>query len=258
VKIWHNARLTEQLTLPAVQAAWLTGDGAFETIRTYHSKPFALGLHLQRLQISLAKLGITGPAETELSTAVNAVIEANEPTDNGRLRVTVFSDGQYLVTHQLYEPDHGSVSLARNPETKFSAYTLSDVKSVSYAENFRALRLAQKRGFTDTVFFNEKKHLVESALANVIWLSEGTWYTPTLSSGCLPGITRQLLIENFGLQESDLAESAISAVEGLALVSSLREIVQVERYESKFYPSSKSLTQLQSSFHSWIRSKLCL
>ncbi len=45
-------------------------------------------------------------------------------------------------------------------------------------------------------------------------------------------------------------------VETLALVSSLREIQAIERYESILYPISKSLTELQSSFHAWVRDKL--
>jgi hypothetical protein len=65
-----------------------------------------------------------------------------------------------------------------------------------------------------------------------------------------------LLIEHFEIRESTLQESDLGKVESLALVSSLREIQAIERYESILYPISKSLTELQSSFHAWVRDKL--
>ena len=99
---------------------------------------------------------------------------------------------------------------------------------------------------------------MESALANVIWLEGERWFTPPLASGCLPGITRALLIENFGVQEAVLPISTMESVQGLALTSSLREIVGIERYEGNLYPTSKELKQLQTSFSSWVLGKLAL
>jgi branched-subunit amino acid aminotransferase/4-amino-4-deoxychorismate lyase len=144
----------------------------------------------------------------------------------------------------------------RYPDTRFSGYSISSTKSSSYAENFRALRLAQSNGYDDCVFINEKGEVVESSMANILWLRDGLWHTPRTAGGALPGVTRALLIDSFGVQESTLVESDLPKVESLALVSSLREVQGVERYESILYPISKSLTELQSSFHSWVRDKL--
>ncbi|MEY3148927.1 MAG: hypothetical protein RL029_201 [Actinomycetota bacterium] len=256
LKIWHNDQLVDQVQLAATSSAWLMGDGAFETIRTYQGKPFAIEDHLGRLQNSLARLQIEAPESNLILKGVDSVIAANPHLQTGRLRITVFSDGQLLISHLPHVVNTAPAKLMRYPDTKFSGYSISGTKSTSYAENFRALRLAQSNGYDDCVFINEKDEVVESSMANILWLKEGAWHTPRTTGGALPGVTRALLIENFGVQESTLVESDLPKVESLALVSSLREVQGVERYESILYPISKSLTELQSSFHSWVRDKL--
>lgn len=133
---------------------------------------------------------------------------------------------------------------------------LARVKSASYAESSLALRLATAQGFDDAIFVNEREEVVETALANLIWLEDEQWFTPTLQSGCLPGVTRALLIENFGVHEGVLPVSEIQSVRALALTSSVREIVAIERYESNLYPTSQPLQELQASFHAWVLGKL--
>lgn len=256
--IWHNDGIEEELTLPATNAAWLFGDGAFETLRTYDSKPFALDLHIERLQSSLEHLKIKGPAPEKIDIAVKKIIAAQPAEPFGRVRITVFSDGDWLVTHIPYSPDAKGLKLCRYDQIKFSGYAIANTKSTSYAENFRALRSAGANGFDDVLFINERDEVVESAMANLIWLRDGKWMTPKLDSGCLPGVTRSLLIKHFEVLEGVLKADEIASCTALGLVSSLREIVSVERYESNLYPYSQSLVDLQSSFHAWVMAKLGL
>jgi branched-subunit amino acid aminotransferase/4-amino-4-deoxychorismate lyase len=129
---------------------------------------------------------------------------------------------------------------------------------MSYAENSFALRGAREKGFSDVVLVNERGEVMESALANLIWFQVGQWWTPSLESGCLPGVTRGLLVENFGVKEGRLLERDLSNVSALAITSSVREIVGVERYESNFYSDSQAVRDLQDSFSAWILGKLAL
>ena len=258
MKIWHNDRLVDHLEMPPAGAAWLMGDGAFETIRTYSGVPFALERHLKRLNESLIHLVITPINGNLICEAVREVIAANPAEPYGRLRISIFSDGELVVTHVPFSEVIEDASLAKYPQVKNSTYSIAKTKSSSYAENFRALRMAKQRGFTDALFVNERNEVVESALANVIYLQNDEWLTPELESGCLPGVTRALLIENFGVRESVLREPDLAACQAVAVISSLREIVAVERYESNLYPSSKQLRELQASFGNWIRDSISL
>ena len=97
---------------------------------------------------------------------------------------------------------------------------------------------------------------MESALANLLWLKDGQWFTPELSSGCLPGVIRALLIENFGVIQAPLLGEELESVDGLALTSSVREIVGVQAFEGHLYSNSKMINELTSAFHSWILGNL--
>ena len=84
------------------------------------------------------------------------------------------------------------------------------------------------------------------------------WITPPLSSGCLPGITRRLLIENFGIVERQVDLSDLPSARAIAVTSSLREIQSVEEVDGKIFPNSRETEVLSAQFHSWILGNLAL
>lgn len=256
MKIWLNDQLVDELTLPATGGGWLLGDGAFESLRTYNSQPFALERHLRRLQHAAKSMEIQCPDLERIRTGVNHVIENNPNLPFGRLRISLLSDGQLIITHSIFTPDNRPLKLTTSHSVLFSNRLISGLKTISYAENSIALRRAQSEGFDDLLFINEHGHVVESALANVIWFDEQSWWTPHLDSGCLPGVTRELLVEHFGVREGEITPESLLRVSAIALTSSVREIVPIERYESKLFEPSKELDQLRDSFHAWILGNL--
>ena len=256
MKIWLNDRLVEELTLPATGGGWLMGDGAFESLRTYNSQPFAVERHLRRLQQAAKSMEIQCPDLERIRTGVNQVIAENPHLPFGRLRITLLSDAQLIITHSIFNVDDRPLKLTTSHSIQFSTRLISGLKTISYAENSIALRRAQFDGFDDLLFVNEHGHVVESALANVIWFDGKTWWTPNLASGCLPGVTRDLLVENFDVREGDITPESLLHVAAIALTSSVREIVPIERYESKLFEPSKELDQLRDSFHAWILGNL--
>ena len=256
MKIWLNNQLVDELTLPATGGGWLMGDGVFESLRTYNSTPFALTRHLLRLQQTAVTMRISCPDLELIRTGVNEVIVANPSRPCGRLRITLLSDGNLIITHIPFEVDDKPLKLTTSDSVQMTSRLSSGLKTISYAENSIALRRAKLSGFDDLLFVNEKGHIVESAVANVIWFDGDTWWTPTLASGCLPGVTRALLVENFGVKEGDAEPSSLLNASALALTSSVREIVPIERYESKLFGPSKQLEELRDSFHAWILGNL--
>ena len=256
MKIWLNDSLVDQLVLPATGSGWLMGDGIFESLRTYDSIPFALDLHIQRLLRSAEVMKIKAPSTESLERAVYSIIGANKCSPFGRLRITLLSDSQLVITHIPFEEDKKFIALGRHDFSISSRLAISGLKTISYAENSLALRNAHERGFADVLLVNERKEVMESALANLIWLEVGQWWTPSLESGCLPGVTRALLVENFGVKEGTLLENDLPNVSALAITSSVREIVGVERYESNFYSNFQQVKDLQDSFSAWIFGKL--
>ena len=258
MRIWVNYSLVEELTLPPIGSGWLMGDGIFESLRTYNGAPFTLDLNLERLERSAEKAKISAPSRELIASAVAEVIASNEPSEFGRLRITLLSDPQLIITHTPFHEDRSFIALGRHEFVISSKLGITGLKTMSYAENSFALRGAREKGFSDVVLVNERGEVMESALANLIWFQVGQWWTPSLESGCLPGVTRGLLVENFGVKEGRLLERDLSNVSALAITSSVREIVGVERYESNFYSDSQAVRDLQDSFSAWILGKLAL
>ena len=256
MKIWLNDQLVEELVLPATGGGWLMGDGAFESLRTYDSKPFALQRHLDRLSLTAKEMAITMPDLDLIRAGVMAVIRENQTLPFGRLRITLLSDGNLVITHVPLNLDGKSLKLTISDSIQVSSRVSAGLKTISYAENSIALRRAQRDGFDDVIFVNEHGLIVETALANLIWFDGQNWATPALASGCLPGITRNLLVENFAVREGEITPAGLMEVQALAITSSVREIVPVEKCQSKLFAPSKQLNVLRDSFHSWVLGNL--
>ena len=256
MKIYFNDSLRDDLSLPATGGGWLLGDGAFESLRTYSGKPFALERHLDRLEQTLNELKINAPSRAQLIQGVKETIAANPASPFGRLRITVFGDGNWMVTHIEYKPEDRFLKLCLSSIKRYSQDLTSGMKTISYQASAVALREAAQGGFDDAIFVNERGEVMESALANLLYSKDGQWFTPELSSGCLPGVIRSLLIENFGVIQAPLLGEELGSVDGLALTSSVREIVGVQAFEGHLYSNSKVINELTSAFHSWILGNL--
>jgi len=256
MKIYFNNSLRDDLALPATGGGWLLGDGAFESLRTYSGRAFALERHLDRLEQTLNELKIAAPTRAQLVQGVEETIAANPASPFGRLRITVLGDGNWMVTHIEYKPEARFLKLCLSPIKRYSLDLTSGIKTISYQASAVALREAARGGFDDAIFVNERGEVMESALANLLYLKDGQWFTPDLNSGCLPGVIRALLLENFGVIQKPLLGEELESVDGLALTSSVREIVGVQAFEGHLYSNSKMINELTSAFHSWILGNL--
>lgn len=216
----------------------LTGDGVFETLRIYGSKPFAPRRHLERLARSAAGMRLVVPDGATLRTAVADVVQANSLLD-GRLRITLTGGPAPLgsdradtrptviVAATTMSPWPPTADIAIAPWPRNERGALSGLKTVSYGENVVALYWAHDRGAAEAVFGNLSGNLCEGTGSNVFLGMEGRLVTPPLSSGCLAGVTRELVMELVPVVEDDLPLSALAAADEVFLTSSTREVQPV-------------------------------
>ncbi len=213
----------------------LAGDGVFETVLLRAGRPFALRRHLERLERSAVALGIEPPGAPTLRNAVADVVGASGVAE-GRIRLTVTAGRGPLSSRRL--PGEQTVVVAVEPTTAPAASAsvvvvpwrrnergaLAGLKTVSYGENVRALAWAAERGGDEAVFANTEDLLCEGSGSNVFVAIDGTMLTPALSSGCLAGVTRALVLERLGGEEADVAIGRFCAevVEEAFLASSVR------------------------------------
>jgi branched-chain amino acid aminotransferase len=227
----------------------LTGDGVFESLRVYEGVPFAVRRHLERLARSAAGIGLSVPEPSELRAAMDAVVAANQ-LDNGRVRITVTGGVGPLSSDRAEVrptvivaggdlvdwPATADVVVAPWPRNERGA--LAGIKSVSYGENVVALAYARERGAGEALFANLAGNLCEGTGTNVFVALGGRLVTPPLSSGCLAGVTRELLGELVDVVDEDVPMAALADVEEAFLTSSTREVQPVRAIDDRDLPSA--------------------
>ncbi|GAB2466473.1 aminodeoxychorismate lyase [Xylanimonas ulmi] len=251
--MWVDGELVgqSQRALSAVDHGVTVGDGAFETCTLVGGTVFALTRHLRRLDRSLRGLGLT-PA-TDLEARVRQGIEAvlaRAGDIDGRLRLTVTSGigplgsgrGQARETvvvaaaASTMRPQSWSV---RSPWVRNERSAVAGLKTTSYAENVVALADAVARGGDEALLANTVGALCEGTGSNVVVERAGQLLTPALETGCLAGITRELLLEwgaedGLPVREAEPGELPFSVLDDvtagrahLALTSSGRNVQPV-------------------------------
>ena len=217
----------------------VTGDGAFESVVIRNGRPFALSRHLERLERSARAIGLRLPPPGELAQAAARVADTMAGP-SGKLRITVTSglgplgsgrtDSSPTVIVACEEspggPEIGSVSVVPWPKSERGA--LAGAKTISYAENVVALARARESGASEGLFFNLAGNLCEGTGSNVFVGLDGRLVTPPLSSGCLAGVTRALVLEITDAVEAAVTRDERARADELFLTSTTRGVQPVE------------------------------
>ena len=237
----------DEALVSVLDHGFTVGDGVFETMKVVDGRVFALSRHLHRLDRSAAVLGLVPPVHDVIREAVAEVLFANSESLSGpvRLRITLTggisplgSDrGHALPTLAIAVmasrswPD--STSIATVPWVRNERSAISGAKTTSYAENVVALEYAHERGASEAIFANTVGQLCEGTSSNVFVVVDGVALTPTLGSGCLAGVTRELVLEWTDAQEVDLDLGTLHDADEIFLTSSTRDVHPVTRADDR-------------------------
>jgi branched-chain amino acid aminotransferase len=117
------------------------------------------------------------------------------------------------------------------------------MKSASYADNLLALNDARQRNFDDALYLDDKIRIRETTTSNIFGVMDNTLHYPPDDTGCLPGITRALIIElaeknDIKAAATSLTENDLMACDEVFITSAIRGVVSVSRYESTEYTQS--------------------
>jgi branched-chain amino acid aminotransferase len=260
VIVWLNGELLEEAKarVSPLDHGLLVGDGVFETLRVVGGVPFAWTRHVDRLTDSATGLGLVAPPGIELRSAADDVIRANE-IEHGRLRVTVTGGpaplGSAKGEHEPTVIVAGSdliewppvVDVVTVPWTRNENAATVGLKTISYADNVRALAFAHERGASEALFANNAGLLCEGTGSNIFVAYDGTLRTPPLRSGCLPGVTRALILElgdrhGLTIEDTDLRFDAVADVDEAFLTSSTRDVQPIAHIDGRALPAPGPLT----------------
>ncbi len=252
--VWADGRLLApgERVLSPVDHGVTVGDGVFETCGVVDGHAFALTRHLHRLRVSARGLGLEDPDEDLVRTAVSAVLE--RAPGAGRLRITVTAGlgplgsgrtpGEPQTVVVVAGPGGATAQptparAVRAPWVRNERSAVAGLKTTSYAENVVALARATAQGADEALLANTVGGLCEGTGSNVFVEVGDEMLTPALSSGCLAGITRALVLEwaadaDLPVREAapgelpwSVLEDVVARGSGLALTGSVRTAVPV-------------------------------
>lgn len=212
------------------------GDGIFETLKTSDGLPFALSRHIARATRSARKLNLPIPSESDIREAISWELSQSAiTTPVGRLRVSFSTAGEIAVVHENYQRWNfpARVTIIDSPFDEDDP--MVGIKALPYTQNIAFLESVQLAGFDDGIRLNKKGLVCESAVANILLRINGTWCTPNLASGCLPGIMRELMIEWFGVHEWAIEVDDLAQADAMFLLSSLKDAQPVSSLDGQAF-----------------------
>jgi branched-chain amino acid aminotransferase len=209
-----------QAQIPVTDEGLLRGDGVFEVVRLYGGRPFALEEHLERMARSAAAVRLALDLDA-VRDDVAAILAEAAPAD-GALRVLVTRGGRRIALVEPLKVLPDTIALATI--TYAPSRILNGVKSLSYAANMLASRLAREGGADEALLVTPHGRVLEAPTTAFVYVLGGRLRTPPLADGILDSITRRILFAVTDVEERATTLDDLRALEEAFLASSIREV----------------------------------
>ena len=233
-----------EAVVPATDEGFLRGDGVFEVVRVYDGRIFALDAHLDRMERSAERLrlGYAVPRGELLGESDGLVAERGGGSYDGLLRLVLTRGGRRLLLTEPLPPlpDRTRLGFVTFAPTR----VLDGVKSLSYAANMLASRLARERGFDEALLVTPHGRVLEAPTSSLFYVADdGALCTPPLEDHILASITRAAVLEVVGAEERAISTDELLRCPEAFLSSTAREAQPVSRIEDVELAAPGELTE---------------
>ena len=253
--IYYNDQIKDaaDARLSPTSAGLLYGWGVFSTLRIYDGNAFAFDRHWKRLMIHAERARIRPMLDLKQARrALERLITANSVRE-GRARLTLFRgdagswqaepgrESEFLIFTSSDAPQtRADLAITLSPHRLLSTTLLAGVKQTAMLDNLFALEEARSRNFHDAVVLNERGEIVSATAANIFWVQGDEVFTPSLSTGCVSGITRHFIHEiatrwKLHVVEGSFPVQRLLDAREVFVTSSSREVTIVSSFDSKQY-----------------------
>ena len=237
---------TGEAVVPLPDDGVYRGDGVFEVIRLYQGRPYALGDHLDRIERSAAKIDLEvdrAGVESELGP----LLERNGDGD-AQLRIVLTRGGRRILLIENVPEHADSVSLRT---VEYSPTVILDrVKSLSYAANMQATRIAKAQGADEALLVLFDGTVLEAPTSTIFWAHKhGRLKTPSLDLPILDSITRDRLVRELDIEEGEHDIDDLLHAKEAFLASTVREVQPISSVNGhSFETGGKHTLAAQQAF----------
>jgi branched-chain amino acid aminotransferase len=263
-----------EATVSIFDRGFLYGHGIFETMRVYEGKVFRVREHLDRLFASLKHLEIKCPlAPEDIRTILRVLAERNEVREGfARVYITSGASSQGLMTRS----EHGVTIVALCESRQFESPklrviissnrldpSLSSHKTANRLPYMLARREAEKEGADEAVLLNTDGRPVELSTSNLFVVKAGELFTPALSEGPLPGVTRDVALllayeMLVPVHEVRMALAMLETADEIFATNTLMEIVPIVQFKERKLKEGQFTKRLQQAYREFVRQELAI
>jgi branched-chain amino acid aminotransferase len=229
----------EATFVPATDEGLLRGDGVFEVMRVYEGVPFALVDHLARMERSAANLRLELPPMGVIREEALELLSRRGAGFDGALRIVVTRGGRRLLLTEPLPAQSEAESIRLGVVTYSPTRVLDGIKSLSYAGNMLASRLARERGFEEALLVTPHGRVLEAPTSSIFWVDgRGTLCTPPLDEHILASITRDRVLRLLEVDERPATMDDITGAQEAFLTSTTREVQAIAAVEDTRLPAA--------------------
>jgi branched-chain amino acid aminotransferase len=226
---------TAEATIGLKDDGLYRGDGAFEVIRLYAGRPYALDDHVARLERSAAALRLEFD-RMALRTEIDALLAEAGPVE-GQLRLIVTRGGRRIAATEPV-PTHAE-TIRLGSVTYQTTIILNGVKSLSYGANMLATRLAKEAGAEEALLVRPDGIVLEPPTSTMFWVIDGVLGTTALAEGVLASITRDRILKAIpGIEEGAWTLDEVKGASEAFLASTVREVQAVAMIDGTELPEA--------------------
>ena len=277
--ILHNDAIlsSDERSLSAGQVGFMNGWGVFSTIRVARGVLFEYERHFARMKRDAQLMRVPFPSDPAWLEQRLLQLVAKNQADNATLRVVVIRNRGGLFEGPSIDRDFdviafttglndwgSGVKLGVVRQGRHAASRFAGTKFTSWGMNLTLYDEAHDHGFDEVVLLNERDEVSECTSANIFIAQGDQVFTPPLSSGCLAGITRELLlteirVPGIRITEKALTLSDLEAADEVFITSTTRDLLTVLSIEGLSLRSRGHIIQdaLQSAFTQHIEDYTC-
>lgn len=282
--IYVNGRFCnkEEACISPLNRGLMYGDGIFETFRGYGGKVFAINKHFARLQsaASFLKINIDFTAK-ELNDLISKLMLKNSLIDkDSRIRLTLTrgkgangllpdlsAKSEIIITAEeislgVREVQEKGLEIVLVETIKIDPRSpLASHKTLNYIPGIMALGEVREKGGDEGIYLNYDGNVVEGVTSNIFIVKESSLKTPPLSSGLLPGITRDTVIKcagicNITVEEIDITKEDLLNADEIFITSSVRELVPVIKFEGRQFNIGSLTKEILLTYKEFVKKSL--